>query len=157
RAAKLHAGEVVVAAAPGQSPRKVNGGLIHHWVGATFLPGARLDDVLDVTRDYDRYKEFYRPSVMDSQALTRDGADDRFSMQLRNKRLFLKSALDADYLANNVRLDGDHYYCVSQTTRVQEIEDPGQPGQRVNPEGVGSGYIWKLFSVIRLEQADGGV
>ena len=29
------------------------GGLIHHWIGAVFVPNVKLDDVFDVTRDYD--------------------------------------------------------------------------------------------------------
>jgi hypothetical protein len=73
-------------------------------------------------------------------------------MMLMNKVFFLKTALDADYQATNVRLDGRRFYSVSRTTRVQEIED----GRRI-PEGEGGGYIWKLFSIIRLEQRDGGV
>lgn len=157
RVARVHAGEVVVAAAPGQNPRKVAGGLIHHWIGAAFLAGMKLDDVLEVTRDYDRYKEFYRPSVKQSKTILRGHANDIFSMLLINRTFFLKSALDADYQATNVRLDDRRFYSVSKTTRVQEIEDYGQAGEHQIPEGEGSGYIWKLLSIGRLEQADGGV
>ena len=38
RIAKVHGGEIVVAPAPGPSPRKVPGGLIHHWIAAAFVP-----------------------------------------------------------------------------------------------------------------------
>ncbi len=157
RTAKLQGGEIAVAPAPGPNPRKVPGGLIHHWIGAAFLPAATLDDILEVTQDYDRYKEFYRPSVVESKAAARGVPDDRFSMLLMNKALFLKMALDADYQATNVRLDDRRFYSVSRTTRVQEIEDYGQPGERRLPEGEGGGYIWKLFGISRLEQRDGGV
>jgi hypothetical protein len=157
RAAKVRAGEIVVAPAPGQNPRKVPGGLIHHWIGAAFLPGAKLDDVLEVTRDYDRYEQFYRPSVVESKTLAHNDANDLFSMLLMNKAFFLKTALDADYQVTNVRVDKCRFYSTSRTTRVQEIEDYGQPDEHKIPEGEGGGYIWKLFSIARLEQADGGV
>jgi len=157
RIAKVHRGEIVVAPAPGPTPRKVPGGLIHHWIAAAFLRNVKLDDILGVTEDYDRYQEFYRPSVIASKTVAREDSDDYFSMQLMNRAFFLKTMLDADYHATNVRLDDRHFYSVSRSTRVQEVDDYGQPSQHRMPEGQGSGYLWKLFSVGRLAERDGGV
>jgi hypothetical protein len=157
RIAKVRSGEIVVAPAPGPSPRKVPGGLIHHWIGAAFLPDTKLNDILEITYDYDRYKEFYRPSVIASKALARELPDDCFSMQLMNRAFFLKTTLDAEYRATNVRLDDRRFYSVTRATRVQEIENYGQPGEHWFPEGEGGGYIWKLFSIGRLEERREGV
>jgi hypothetical protein len=157
RSARVRGGEVVVAPAPGAAPKRVPGGLIHHWMGAVFVPGLTIEQVLAVTRDYDRYKDYYRPSVIDSKSVKRDDAVDRFSMRMMNKAFFLKTALDADYQATNVRLDEHRLYSVSRTTRLQEVEDCGQPDEHKLPEGEGGGYIWKLFSIARFEQRDGGV
>jgi hypothetical protein len=157
RAAKVRSGEIVVAPAPGQDPKKVPGGLIHHWMGAMFLANVKLDDILQVTRDYDHYQEFYRPSVIESKAIAHSNSDDRFSMRLMNKTLFLKNVLAADYQVTNVRLDERRSYSISTTTRVQEIEEYGEPGEHQIAEGEGCGYIWKLYSIARLEQRDGGV
>src|SRR5258708_7964557 len=121
------------------------------------MPNVGLDDVVVVSRAYDRYKDFYRPSVVESKLIARNGADDTFSMQLMNKALFLKTAVDADYQATNVRLDDRRFYSISRTTRVQEIEELGQRGEHRMPEGQGGGYIWQLFSIARFEQRDGGV
>jgi hypothetical protein len=155
--AKVHYGEILVAPAPGPNPRKVPGGLIHHWVAAAFLPNVKLDDILEVTRDYDRYKEFYQPSVIASKALARRGPDDYFSMLLVNRAFVLKTTLDADYRTTNVRLDDRRFYSISRTTRVQEIEDYSTSGEHRLPEGEGGGYIWRIFGIGRLEQRDGGV
>jgi hypothetical protein len=172
RTAKVHSGEIVVAPAPGQNPKKVSGGLIHHWMGAVFVPNLKLDDILKVTRDYDHYKEFYHPSVVESKAIARDGAQDKFWidkfwidkfwidkfwMLLMNKACFLQTALETDCQVTNVRLDDRRYYSISRTTRVQEVDEYGQPGEYRKPEGEGSGYIWKLYSVARLEERDDGV
>jgi hypothetical protein len=157
RAAKVRGGELVAGPVSAQNPKKVPGGLIHHWIGAAFLPGTSIDRTLEVARDYDRYKEFYNPFVIDSKLIGRDGLEDRFTMQIMNKALFLKNALDADYLTNTVVLDGRRAYSVARTTRVQEIEEYGHPGQHKDAEGTGGGYIWKLHSVLRMEQRDGGV
>src|SRR2546423_6905110 len=37
------------------------GGLIHHWTGLVFIPGAKLDGVLNVLQDYDRHSIYYAP------------------------------------------------------------------------------------------------
>jgi hypothetical protein len=157
RVSKLQNGEILVAPAGGQNPRKIPGGMIHHWIGAAFLPSAKLDGVVEITRAYDRYKEFYQPSVLESKSIASNGDEDRFSMVLMNRALFLKSAIDAEYRATNVRLDRGRFYSLSTTTRVQEIEDFGQPGVHRVPEGQGGGYIWKVFNITRMEQRDGGV
>lgn len=156
RAAKVRAGEFVVSPA-GPNPRKIPGGLIHHWIGAMFLPNLTIDQILTVTRDYDRYKEYYRPSVVDSKTIVRGDTGDQFSMRLMNKAFFLKTALDANYNTTNVRLDDRRFYSTSQTTRLQEIEEYGAPGEHKLPEGQGGGYIWKVFSIGRFEQRDSGV
>jgi hypothetical protein len=157
RVANVRNGEIIVAPAPGRNPLKVPGGLIHHWVAAAFLPNVRLNDVLDVTRDYDRYQEFYQPSVIASKALARDETYDYFSMRLMNKAFFLKTMLDADYQSSNVRLDDRRFYSISRSTRMQEIEDYNQPAEHRFAEGEGSGYIWKLFNVVRMEERSEGV
>ena len=59
-------------------------GMIHHWVGAIFIPGARLDDVLGVLQDYDHQSEYYTPDVERSQIESRDG--DHFRVFLRFRR-----------------------------------------------------------------------
>jgi hypothetical protein len=157
QAAKIREGEIVVGPRPGQNPKKVPGGLIHHWMGAMFLPNIRLDAILEVTRDYDHYKQFYHPYVIESKTIARDNSADIFSMLLMNKVFVSKTALDADYEVTNVRLDDRRFYSISKTTRVQEIEEYGHPGQHSKPQGQGHGYIWKLYSIARLEQRDEGV
>ena len=157
RAAKVHLGEIVIAPVTRQNPMKVPDGLIHHWVGAMFVPDGKLEDILEIIRDYDHYKDFYRPSVVESKTMARTSSEDRFSMLIMNKAFFLNSALDADYHTTVVRLDDRRFYFISRTTRVQEVEEYGEPGEYRKPEGEGSGYIWQLYSIARLAQSDDGV
>src|SRR5208282_1925448 len=49
------------------------GGLIHHWVGAVFIPGAKLEDVLSVLQDYDHQSTYYSPDVERSKIESRVG------------------------------------------------------------------------------------
>src|ERR1700678_3725500 len=75
-------------------PRKVPHGLIHDWLGAGFVPDAKIEDILLVVRDYDHYKEMYRPGVIDSMSRGTDGVKDLFSMRLVNKPVEEKTVLD---------------------------------------------------------------
>jgi hypothetical protein len=157
RLARVRAGEVIVSPVGAQNPRKVPLGLIHHWVGAVFIPNVSIKDALAVVTDYAHYKEVYRPTVIDSKVIATGDAKDRFSVLLMNKSFFLKTALDTDYESCYVRLDDRRGYSVSRTTRIQEIEEYGAPSERVLREGEGRGIIWRLFGFTRYVERDGGV
>ena len=68
-AQRLRAGEILVEPVDGDSPHPVPRGLIHDWIGAVFVPKAKLDDVMGVLDDYEHYKDFYRPMVVKSKLL----------------------------------------------------------------------------------------
>ncbi len=140
-----------------QNPKHVPSGLIHDWIGAAFIPNTKLKDVLSVVRNYGRYKNYYHPAVIDSKRLRRSGAENRFSMILLDKAMFLKTALAGDYASSFVRVDARRWYSIAFTTRVQEIENYGQPAERKLPVDEGNGYIWRLYSVTRFEERGGGV
>ena len=154
---QVRAGKILVSPVGQQDPQPVTSGLIHDWIGAAFIRGAKLDDVLAVVRDYDRYKTFYKPNVIDSKSLNTDDTADKYSMLLVYKDVTGTIALDGEYEACYLRLTDKQWYSVSYTTRIQEIRDYAHPGERKLPAGEGSGYIWRGYSVGRLEERDGGV
>lgn len=153
----VQSGQVLTTPVSEHEPFRVPGGLIHDWRGAAFLAGTNLDEVIDVLRDYERYPEFFGPSVVGTSRAQRGVGEDRFSLVLMNRAFFLKTALSGDYRSSYVRLDNRREYGITQATSMREIEDYGGPDQHILPEGRGSGYIWRLFSVSKLEQRDGGV
>src|SRR5690349_3841107 len=156
RLRRLHNGEAVVAPF-GQNPHKVPHGLIHHWIGAVFLPGARMDDVLSVVRDYGKYKDFYAPNVIDSRVSRQTDTQDTFSLRMLNKAVVAKFALDTDFQGTYRRLDENKWYSMSCTTRVREVENYGLADEHEAPANTGRGLIWRLYSISRFEQRDGGV
>jgi hypothetical protein len=132
-------------------------GLIHRWIGAIFIPGARIDGLLSVLPDYDRYKDFYKPLVVASHAISSSGRKQEFSMVWQKRVLFLNVAIEGQYRSRDVALCPGRGYTVSDSTRVRQIEDYGLAGERRLPEGAGSGFIWRLHSIARYEERDGGV
>ena len=156
-AAKLRRGDVAVSPAAPNIPLKVPTGLIHDWTGDIFIPNASLGDVIRVVRDYEQYDSVYHPAVVSSKSLDRSEWADQFSMVVMNKSFFARRALDSDYRSTFTRLDDKRWYSTSESTRVQEISDYGSPSQCTLPEGHGTGVIWRLYSVARYEERDGGV
>ena len=156
RLRRLHNGETVVAPF-GENPHRVPHGLVHHWIGAVFLPGVRLPEVLSVVRDYGSYKDFYAPNVIESRVCRHTDTEDTFSLRMLNKAAVAKFALDTEFQDSFRRLDDNKWYSVSYTTRVREVENYGTPDEHDAPPNTGRGLIWRLYSISRFEQRDGGV
>lgn len=151
RLRRLRAGEVLVSPM-GHTPEAVPSGLIHHWIGAAFIAGAHLDDVMAVVRDYERYTEYYKPSVVDARTLSRRAEEDRFTVVVVDKAMFMRRALDSEYRSRFAQVDPTKWYSEARTTRVQELADTG-----LIPDGEGSGYIWRLATISRYAERDGGI
>jgi len=157
RVDRVRAGEILVSSVGQKNPKAVPSGLIHDWMGAAFIPNARLRDVLSAVRDYGRYKEFYKPTVVDARSLGTNGGCDKYSMRVVNNETVAETALDSEYEACYLRLDELRWYSTAHTTRVQEIRHYGRPDEQELPPNQGSGYIWRLYSFARFEERDGGV
>jgi hypothetical protein len=151
---RVLAGEALVAS---HDHDKVPSGLIHHWVGAMFFPGASLDQVLTVLNDYDRYKDIYAPMIMKSRLLERSGADEKVNLLLVAKVVGVTGAVDTDNEVRTAKLDSNRMYFLNRSVRSQEIANYGQPRERMLPQDRGPGYVWRTFGVTRLQQRDGGV
>ncbi len=156
RMRRLRDGEILVEAADEQTPRQIPGGLIHHWIGAIFLPGATLAQVLASQRDYDRYSAYY-PSIVSSRLVARDGLTDRVTTIERHQAMFSKIALDADVSTTYVEVSQQRAYSSSSTTRLQEIQNYGGRGQHEMEPGAPKAYLWRLSTIGRYEERDGGV
>jgi hypothetical protein len=138
-------------------PDKVSHGLIHDWLGAGFVPNARIEDILRVVRDYDSYKRIYRPGVIDSLSHSSEGEKDLFFMRLANRSVVSKTALDTECEAHYIRIDDHRWYGYSNTLHIRELAHFGTPKQDTLSEDTGTGLIWRLSSITRLEERDGGV
>jgi hypothetical protein len=156
-AEQVRAGEVLAEAGDGDSPRAVPGGMIHDWIGAVFVPNARLDDLMDVLGDYEHYKDFYRPMVVKAKLLEQKPDHQKLALLMMQKAFSVIGAVETDDEIKIVRVDPDRAYSVSTSVRVQEIADYGQPSEHALPEDHGPGFVWRTFTVTRLEQRNDGV
>ena len=157
RLQRVRTGNILVSSIGQHNPKAVPSGLIHHWMGAVFISDAKLEDVLGVARDYSQYKEFYKPTVVDSKPLSSTGACDKYLMLLANKEVVAATALDSEYEACYHQVGERRWYSVVYTTQVQEIRHYGQSDAKELPPGQGNGYVWRVYGFARFEQRDGGV
>jgi hypothetical protein len=156
RLQRVREGEILVSSAGKENPKPVDSGLIHDWMGAVFLPGAGIEDVLSAVRDYGNYKVYYKPTVVDSRLLNRYGPCEEYSMRVVNKEAVTETALEMEYETCYSKIDDRRWYSVTRTTRVQELRHYGRPNEQELQPDHGSGFIWRLYSVARYEQRDGG-
>jgi hypothetical protein len=157
RVSRVRQGEAVVDPVVGRGTQEVPNGLIHHWIGATFIPNARIDTLRAVLHDYDHYKEFYKPVVADSKMLACTPTDQEFAMTWRRRILFVSATIEGQYRAHDFAVDAQRGYTIADTTSIQEIQNYGRLGQNLLPPDNGNGYLWRLHSIARYEERDGGV
>jgi hypothetical protein len=122
-----------------------------------FIPDATLESVLSVAHDYDHYKEMFRPKVVESKLLECGDGQQRYSVLWLNNVLFVNVALKSQYEARDFRVDQWRLYNIAHVTSAQEIESYGEKAERALPPGQGNGFIWRLQSIARYEERDGGV
>lgn len=157
RQLRVQRGEIVVAPLVGHGTQTVPNGLIHDWIGAVFIPNASIETLLSVLHDYDRYKEIYKPAVRDSRSLDCDTADQEFSMTWQRHVLFVNAAMQCRYRARDFMIDSHRGYGVVDANRIQQIEEYGNPAEHLLPPDTGDGFIWRIHSISRFEERDGGV
>jgi len=153
----LRRGEILVAPVSGPGTRSAPNGLIHDWIGAIFIPNATVEGLFAVVHDYNRYKEFYKPVVADSKALACTKKDRTFSMVWQRQVVFINAAFESQYHVREFGLDERRGYSITATTRMQEIEGYGHSGAHLLPPGQGTGFIWRLHSILRYEERQEGL
>ncbi len=136
-------------------PIDVPGGLIHHWLGAVFVPDATLDQALDLLQDYDRHADIYRPAIARSKLVSRNG--DVFRMDLRfYMKKVITVVVNTENEARFMRLGPGRAQSRIYSLRIAEVADPGTPQEREHPVGRDGGYLWRLYTYWRFLERDGG-
>jgi hypothetical protein len=134
----------------------VPGGLVHHWVGAVFVPGATVDQAVALLQDYDRHAEIYAPTVARARILGRSG--ETFTVYLRfMMKKIITVVVNSEHEARFTRDGADRARSRIVSTRIAEVDDPDTREQREKPVGRDGGYLWRLNSYWRFLERDNGV
>jgi hypothetical protein len=158
--ASLHQGNMYIEPLETQdasgSDLEVPEGLIHHWIGAVFIPGATLPQVLELAQDYDHHQDVYKPEVVRSRLIHRDGNDYQIYYRLRERKV-ITVTLNTNHDVRYFPIDATHCRSLSTATRIAEVADADQPNEREKPVGHDGGFLWRMESSWRFEEKDQGV
>lgn len=157
RSQRVRRGEILIAPVGEPNPQNVSDGLIHDWIGAIFIPNTRIAEVFAVVQDFNHYKDFYKPTVIQSQLLRHAGEEYEFTILGLKKVLFERVVLEGQFESHCSELDATRRYCISSSTRIQELKDYGQHAEHKLPPDEGHGYIWRIYGLTKFEERDDGV
>ena len=133
----------------------VSDGIIHHWVGGIWVPGVSLQTLLDWLQDYDQHQQYFE-EIEESRLLHRAGPTFQVFYRLRRKKIVMvlyNTLHGIIYRRHGPRRASSHSF----TTRIAELQDAGTPEEKEKPAGNDGGYLWRLNSYWRFQEADGGV
>ncbi|HXZ10825.1 MAG TPA: hypothetical protein VEG64_00405 [Candidatus Sulfotelmatobacter sp.] len=156
--AELRTGKVVIERLETRESGKrmeIPDGLVHHWIGTVFIPGATLAGTLALEQDYDHHQDFFRPDVVRSKTLRRNGNDFEVEFRFYKKKV-ITTVLETEHEVHYELTDSKHAWSRSRSTRIQEVDDAGQPDERLEPVGHDRGFLWRMDTYWRFEEKDGG-
>ena len=131
------------------------GGLIHHWVGTLWIPGASLPQTLAFVQAYDKHVQVYSPFELRSRILEHNGDQFKVSIRYLRKKI-ITVVLDTVFWIDYNTLDATHAWSHGRTESVREIKNHDTPSESSFPEGQDGGYLWGMSTYWRFVERDGG-
>jgi hypothetical protein len=155
---RLRRGELVIERLErkeGNQEIDIPDGIVHHWLGIVFVPGATLRQAVGLLQDYDRHATIYAPNVARSRTLAQTGDQFRIDLRFFMKKVItvvVNSEHDARFTAHDAQRASSRIV----STRIAEVDDPGTPREKEKPVGNDGGYLWRLNINWRFLERDGG-
>ena len=134
---------------------RVNGGMIHHWLGSVFVPGVKLGSLMRWIQDYDHHDRYFA-EVERSKLVSLDGSTYKIFLRLRRKKI-VTVVYNTDHTVVYRYHDAARISSRGSATRIAEIDDPGTPAEKENQVGNDRGFLWRLNSYWRFQEEPGGV
>jgi len=130
-------------------------GMIHHWYGAIFIPGMRMEPLLRWIKDYDQQHKYFK-EVEQSKLLSHDGDNYRIFLRLTRTKI-VTVHYNTEHAVDYHSYGPGRTSSRSVSTKIAEIDDAGTASEKELPVGNDSGFMWRLNSYWRFREQDGGV
>ena len=134
----------------------IPGGMIHHWRGYVFIPGARLDALMSNVSDPTGPRSIRQEDVLETRVLSRHADGLRLFLKLQRQSL-VSVAYNTEHDVRYRRHSSARASSRSRATRIAEIVDVGLPSEREREPGDDRGFLWRMNSYWRYEAVPGGV
>jgi hypothetical protein len=154
--ARLRRGEFVVEQLTPSAEQELPGAMLHDWRGTAFVPGGTVAEFERLMRDFNGYSRIFSPQVLKASVSSRQGDPMQVTMRVRQQHI-LTVVMDTSYDVTFARLDAQHGYSVSRSTRIAEIDSPGTSSERVLGADEEHGFLWRMNTYWSFEERDGGL
>lgn len=155
-AARLQEGEQIIERLTPSTGAEVSGSLLHDWRGTAFIPGAKAADFERLMQDFSAYPRHFSPQVLQARLISHSGNRIQAQMRVRQKHV-ITVVMDTTYDISYGRLDAQHRYSISHSTRIAEIASPGTSSEHALKPGQEHGFLWRLNTYWTYEEKDGGL
>ena len=139
----------------GEKRIPVPGGLIHHWLGAAFIPGATLAQTKAVLEDYENQKTSYYPDVRKSRLVSQNGNLREVFLQFYSKTI-VTAVFNVNFASTSTDYSPTQTQVRACSTRVADVEGFGTPQERELAPADSRGYLWQLCTWWHIEERSGG-
>ena len=153
---RLHRGDPVIENLTPAGGEALPGALVHDWRGTAFVPGATAADFERLMENFGAYPRHYAPQVVSARVLSRRGT--RFTVQMRVRQQHgITVTMDTTYDVTFARLDVEHGYSISRSTKIDEIASPGTRGEHALSANDAHGFLWRLNTYWSYAQRNRGL
>ena len=153
---RLRRGELIIEKLTPPVGADLPGAMLHHWRGTAFAPGAKASDFERLMKDFSAYPKHFSPQVLQARVLAQQGDRLQATMRVRQRHV-ITVVMDTAYDISFGRLDAQHGFSISQSTRIDEIDSPGTASERALSPGEEHGFLWRLNTYWSYEERDGGL
>lgn len=153
---RLRRGELIVEELTPSPAPDLPGAMLHHWRSTAFAPGATAADLDRLLRNFAAYPRIYAPQVLQARVLGEQGDRLQATMRVRQHHV-LTVVLDTTYDVAFGRLDPNHAYSLSRSTRVAEIANAGEHNETALSPADDHGFLWRQNTYWSYEERDGGL
>ena len=154
--ARLRRGEVIVERVTPEGGEALPGAMLHDWRGTAFVPGASAADFERLMKNFSSYPRIYAPQVLEARVAAQQGDHLQTTIRVRQKHV-IAVVMDTAYEVTFGRLDAQHGYSISRSTRIAEIDGAGTAKERALGPGEEHGFLWRLNTYWSYEERDGGL
>jgi hypothetical protein len=153
--ARLRRGDLIIERL---TPREgeLSGALLHHWRATAFAPGLKAVDFERLMKNFSAYPQYFSPQVAWVQVLEQQPDHYQVAMRVRQHH-GLTVVLDMTYDIAFARLDAQHGYSISRSTRIAEVASSANAAGRDLKPNEEHGFLWRMNTYWTYQEGIGGL
>jgi hypothetical protein len=151
----LHQGVIRIDRVDAGESAAAPGSTIHHWRGVVFVRGVSLRGLLDALRNPQQHG-YKPPDVLRWRLVERRGDWERVFLQIQRQEI-VTAVFNTEHDVRFDRHSPTRASSRSVATRIAEVADADAPDAGEKPAGRDRGFLWRVNSYWRYEEAANGV